>query len=270
MFSFFTRSGNHLVADELALSRWSSAQLSGPAVCGLLARQLETHHPDGFVPARLTVDLFRPVSNAPVEVRSEVVRQGPRITVADASIVQDARILVRASAMFLATGAEPPGQVWKPVSDLPAPPEGCMSASGGPPLFKSGDRDWTHDFAANQNADRKISWHSMPPLVAGEPLSPFQHVAMVGDTTNHVCHWGSEGAGYINADMTLALSRLPLGHELGLRADNTIAAEGISIGTAAMYDRSGPLGTCVVTTLSNTRRLIDFSSPVEADSPASR
>ncbi|NMM92254.1 hypothetical protein B2J88_49825, partial [Rhodococcus sp. SRB_17] len=77
---------------------------------------------------------------------------------------------------------------------------------------------------------------------------------------NLVCHWGSEGAGYINADMTLTLSRLPLGYELGLRADNTIATEGISIGTATLYDRTGPLGTCVVTAVSNARRQIDFAS----------
>lgn len=103
----------------------------------------------------------------------------------------------------------------------------------------------------------------MPALVAGEPLSPFQHAALVGDTTNHVCHWGSAGAGYINTDMTLTLSRLPIGHEIGLRADNAIAAEGISIGTATLYDRRGPLGTCIVTTLSNARRQVDFAVPVD-------
>ncbi|WP_169823261.1 thioesterase family protein [Aldersonia kunmingensis] len=140
-----------------------------------------------------------------------------------------------------------------------------MSPEGSPPLFKSGDRDWTHDFAANQNADRKTSWQSMPALIAGEPLSPFQHAALVGDTTNHVCHWGSQGAGYINTDMTLTLSRLPIGHEIGLRADNAIAADGISIGTATIYDRCGPLGTCVVTTLSNARRQVDFAVPVDED-----
>ncbi len=82
----------------------------------------------------------------------------------------------------------------------------------------------------------------------------------MGDATNHLCHWGSEGAGYINADVTVNLPRLPIGYELGLRADNVIASAGISIGAATLYDRTGPVGTCAVTAMSNARRQVDFST----------
>src|SRR6476659_5351808 len=100
MVSFLSRQGDQLVAEELAVSHWAPTQLNGPVVCGLLARELETHCPAGFVPARMTVDLFRPVLNAHVEVRSEVVRQGKRIAVVDASIVQEGQVRVRASVAF--------------------------------------------------------------------------------------------------------------------------------------------------------------------------
>ncbi|WP_067837651.1 thioesterase family protein [Nocardia lijiangensis] len=264
MVSFFVGQGDQLVAEKLAVSPWAPDKQSGTGICGLLARELEAHCPDGFVPARLTVDLYQPVANEAFDMRSKVVRQGSRIAVVDAALVQDGQERARASAVFLTTGAEPPGQVWSPVEDLPAPPEGCVSPDGSPPLFKSGERDWTSDYAANQNAERKVSWHSLPPLVDGEPITPFQRAAILGDATNHVCHWGSEGAGYINADVTVTLSRLPVGYELGLRADNTIAAGGISIGSATLYDRTGPVGTCVVTTLSNARRQIDFTTTTTA------
>ncbi|MER7454317.1 hypothetical protein ABTW96_28970 [Nocardia beijingensis] len=39
-----------------------------------------------------------------------------------------------------------------------------------------------------------------------------------------------------------------------------VAADGISIGTATSYDRTGPLGTCVVTALSNARRQVDLAA----------
>ncbi|MFD3427308.1 thioesterase family protein [Nocardia fluminea] len=110
-------------------------------------------------------------------------------------------------------------------------------------------------------ADRKISWHAMPALATGEKLTPFQHAAMVADTANRICHWGLQGAGYINADVTLTLSRPPIGYELGLRADDALAADGVSIGTATIYDRTGPIGTCVVTLLSNADKLIDYTAP---------
>ncbi|MEV0339381.1 acyl-CoA thioesterase domain-containing protein [Nocardia sp. NPDC050713] len=264
MVSFFVRQNDQLVAEKLAVSPWAPDKLSGTGVCGLLAREIETHCPDGFVPARLTVDLHQPVANAAFDMRSRVVRRGSRIAVVDAAMVQDGQERARASAVYLITGDEPPGRVWSSAEDLPMPPQGCVLPEGSPPLFKSGEREWTSDFAANQNAERKVSWHSLPPLVADEPITPFQRAAILGDATNHVCHWGSEGAGYINADVTVALSRLPIGYELGLRADNTIAADGISIGSATLYDRTGPVGTCVVTTLSNARRRIDFATTTSA------
>ncbi|MFD9552554.1 hypothetical protein ACFWBG_34665 [Nocardia salmonicida] len=61
--------------------------------------------------------------------------------------------------------------------------------------------------------------------------------------------------------MTLAFSRPPIECELGLRTDDALAADSVSIGTATMYDRTGPLGTCVVTSLSNADKLIDYIAP---------
>ncbi|QIS03716.1 thioesterase family protein [Nocardia brasiliensis] len=265
MVSFFGWQGDRLVAERLAVSPWSPGKLSGTGVCGLLARELETHCPGGFVPARLTVDLYQPVADAPFELCGTVVRRGSRIVVADAGLLQDGVRRARATAVFLTTADAPPGRVWRPEEFLPMPPQGCVAPEGSPPLYKSGENDWTADFAANQNAERKASWHSLPPLVAGETITAFQRTAILGDATNHICHWGSAGAGYINTDVTVALSRLPVGYELGLRADNTIASAGISIGTATLYDRQGPIGTCVVTALANTRRQIDFATTPSTD-----
>lgn len=260
VLGFFTRQGEEFLPTELSVSWWAPNQLSGVPVCGLLGLGLEQHCPEGFVPARMTVDLYQPVFDAPTRVRTELVRRGSRIVVADAWLVQDGQDRVRASAVFLRTGEQPPGAVWSPTLELPVPPEGCLSPDGARPLFKSGDGEWTGDFAVTQNAERKASWHSMPPLISDEPMTPFQRAAITADTANQVCHWGTAGAGYINADVTLTLSRLPVGYEVGMKADNVYAESGISIGTAVMYDRSGPLGTCTVATLSNARRQIDFAA----------
>lgn len=82
---------------------------------------------------------------------------------------------------------------------------------------------------------------------------------MPGGNTSMVCNWGSRGIGYINADMTLTLTRDPEGPALGLLAQNHIAAAGIAVGTAVLYDRNGALGTSVVSTVSNARRQVDLS-----------
>ncbi|MEV0080132.1 acyl-CoA thioesterase domain-containing protein [Nocardia neocaledoniensis] len=257
---FFTVRDGSYVASELAISRWSSKQLNGVGVCGLLAKEAEKHSPGaGFVPARFTVDLFRPVLNEPITLRSEVVRAGNRVRVVDSWIMQHGQVRARATVLYLAATDNPPGEVWEPTLSLPVPERVLDDPEGAPPLLKCGDEDWTTDFSAVQNAGRKVAWHNLPPLVAGEPFSPFQRAAAIGDVTNLVCHWGSEGVGYINTDVTLTLSRLPVGAELGLQALDHVASAGVAVSTATLYDRAGRLGTCVITALANARRQVDLA-----------
>ncbi|NKY50900.1 acyl-CoA thioesterase domain-containing protein [Nocardia vermiculata] len=260
MVAFFSREDAGFVAGDFAVSRWSDQQVAGPAVCGLLARELETHSPGaGFIPARLTVDLFRPVLTEPITVHSTVVRTGTRVRVADAWITQHDEVRVRASVMYLAAAEQPPGLVWQADAPLPVPEVRLDAPTGQPPLFKCGEQDWTGDFAAAQNGERKSMWQNLPPLVEGEPISGFQRAAFLGDTTNLVCNWGTEGVGFINSDVTLTLTRLPLGPEVGLHAQDHISADGIAVGTATLYDRTGRIGTSVVTGLANARRQVDMA-----------
>ncbi|WP_433204110.1 acyl-CoA thioesterase domain-containing protein [Nocardia sp. CA-107356] len=259
-------------ATGLAVSPWAPTQVGGTAVCGLLARQAETHCPGtAFIPARFTVDLFRPVLDEPIRLHSEVVRDGRRVRVIDASIVQHDQVRARATVMYLAVTEQPPGQVWRAERQLPTPVRKLDGAEGDPPLFKSGDFDWTGDFASGQNSERKCAWHDIPSLVDGEPNSPFQLAAYVADATNMVCNWGTEGVGYINCDVTMTLSRLPEGPEVGLQAQDHVAADGVAIAAATMYDRTGPLGMSVVTGISNALRQVDLAAFAAAQSfPAPR
>ncbi|BEK90519.1 hypothetical protein [Nocardia seriolae] len=155
---------------------------------------------------------------------------------------------------------EPPGEVWQPTLDyLPVPDQRLDGPHGSPPLFKSGIHDWTHDFASGVNPHRKSAWNNVPCLIEGRPITPFERAAFVGDTANLVCNWGTQGVGYINSDVTLTLTRLPEAPEVGLVAQNHIAANGIAVATAVLYDRSGPLGTTTITALANAMRLIDMA-----------
>ncbi|MGW5439352.1 acyl-CoA thioesterase domain-containing protein [Nocardia asteroides] len=252
---FFTVRDGMYVASDLAVSRWSPNQLHGVGVCGLLAVEAEKHSPgDGFIPARISVDLFQQVTRDPIALESTVVRAGNRIKVVDSRLVQQGQTRARATVTFLAATDDPPGTVWQPSRQLPVPDLRNDDPQGAPPLFKSGDADWITDFTTARDAERKVAWQNLPSLVAGEPFTPFQRAAATGDLTNLVCHWGSRGVGYINADMTLTLSRLPVGPELGLQALGHVPHAGVAVSTATMYDRQGPLGTCVITALANDRR----------------
>lgn len=81
--------------------------VSGPAVVAALARELEAGHGHAeFHPARLTVDLFAPVRFVPLRVRTRSVREGNRIRVADAEVLQGPDAVVARATL----PPDPPGR----------------------------------------------------------------------------------------------------------------------------------------------------------------
>ncbi|MGN6250333.1 MAG: acyl-CoA thioesterase domain-containing protein [Marmoricola sp.] len=264
--SFFRPlAGDLLEPMPVAQSLWSSGQMHGVAVSAALARALEsalvgTGRRD-LRPARYSVDLFRPAAMQPARVRASVVREGPRLCLVDAELEQDGVRRARASVVFLAPSRTPEGRVWTPGHAFEVPPEDLVPVSDRPrpPVFHSDEVGWDTDFTAHQNASRKRVWHTAVPVVAGERPTAFQAVAGIADATSMVTNWGSNGVEFINTDITVTLARLPVGLEIGLAATDRVEQDGIAVGTAAVYDRQGPLGTSMVAALANARRTVDLT-----------
>ena len=194
------------------------------------------------------------------------MREGKRICLVDALLTQDGERVARASAIFLKPSSSAPGTVWTP-DDRPAPPpEDVAPVSSEPrvPFFHS-EAGWTQTFADHQNGSRKASWNTGIPVVAGEQVTPFQAVAAMADGASLVTNWGDRGVEYINTDITLTLARLPEGVEIGLAAEDRVEHDGIAVGTAVVFDRTGQVGTSVVTSLVNARRTVDFDGVEYSD-----
>jgi hypothetical protein len=268
--SFFRADGALLVPTELAQSMWDTDQLHGVAVSGALARALERqvadHGRPDLHPARLTVDLFRPATMAPCDVTAEVVREGRRICVVDALLTQHGRPVARATAVFLAATARTVGEVWSP-SERPAPPPLDVAPPTTTPHvpFLHSASGWSQHFGEHQNASRKQLWSTAIPVLAGERITPFQAAAALADGASLVTNWGTRGVEYINTDITLTLARQPDGVEVGLWAVDRVEHAGIAVGTATVFDRTGPLGTAVVTSLANAASAVDLGAVQYAD-----
>ncbi|MGY2062514.1 acyl-CoA thioesterase domain-containing protein, partial [Nocardia gipuzkoensis] len=200
-----------------------SDQVVGPALCGLLAGAIENDHgTDGFVPVRLTVDLFKPARMRPLTVATTRVRDGRRIRLADAVLTQDEGPVARASVVLLQPSQEPPGVIWKRESQPLPPPADLTAPDGIPaaPLWNSDASGWSSSVAEHEDDSRKRSWQSPVPAVAGVAATPFVRAAMAAEQTSMVTNWSDAGIGFINTDLTLGLSRLPIGTWIGLEADN--------------------------------------------------
>ena len=96
-------------------------------------------------------------------------------------------------------------------------------------------------------------------VVEGVTNSPLVNAVYAAEGTSLVTNLGTAGIGYINGDLTVALARLPVDEWIYLQADSHWVADGISTGSATLYDRVGAFGTGVVTAVSNPAAQIDFA-----------
>jgi len=121
---FFTRRGDAFIPNPVCNGPWDPNSMHGRVVIGLLAFAIEQRHgSDDFVPARLTVDMFRlPDVMAPIEVTTKLIRDGKRIKVAEAEFVSGGTAMARASCQLLRRTKNAPGNVWSPPNwDAPLP-----------------------------------------------------------------------------------------------------------------------------------------------------
>lgn len=253
------------VPTVFARSAWSDTMVNGPAIVAAAARSLEAEHgAEGFQPARLTVDLFAPVrTEPPLVARTEEVRAGNRIRVADVELTQDGKPVARATLVQLRRGEQPPGRIWRSgrLVGPPAEAEPSPDKPGSNVFFGSGDGPgvWDRDMGRHQNDQRKRFWQQPLDTIVGEDSTPFQRAVTLAESTSLMTHWGDEGIGFINADLTVALARLPRSRDLGIEADEHISADGVAVGTASLFDREGVFATGTVVAVSNAGRQIDFT-----------
>jgi len=221
-----------------ARSHWGDDHLNGPAVVGLAAYALEDDCvSDDFMPARLTVSLFRAARRVPTAVTVRVVRDGRRVRSAECEVAQAGWLVARATLLQYRRTTVPPGQLWTAPMSFPCPP----------PLQK-GSQTAVHSDAAecgrspgeHQNDSRKRFCNSAIDVVAWQLSLLFLRAVMVAEATSLVTNIGTHGVGYINGNLTVGLARLPVGEWIDVQADSHWAADGVAVGTATLFDARVP------------------------------
>ena len=103
---------------------------------------------------------------------------------------------------------------------------------------------------------RKRMWiRETIPLVAGEALTPFVRVASAADIASPLSMSSELGLGYVNADISLYLHRLPVGEWIGWEVCDHGNAAGVGVGECRVYDERGPIGKSVVCAVANPRSI---------------
>jgi hypothetical protein len=260
---FFAKRGDAFIPNQVSNGPWDPNSMHGRVVVGLLAHVIEERHgADEFVPARLTVDMYRlPDVLTPVEVTTKLARDGKRIKVVEAEFFSGGTSMARASCQLLRRTENAPGNVWSPASwDAPLPD--TIPAPTDPRLGMNGK--WTTRPIAGHMGSlgpRRLWMSEVRELVEGTPMSPFVHVATGADFASPFANAGDQGLGYINSDVTLYLHRLPVTRWVGFDVVNHHASDGIAIGECWLYDEKGPIGTSTVAALAQRKPMKDVPPP---------
>jgi hypothetical protein len=244
MNALFTEAGlDRWQPTELTRGPWNPEALHGGPVGALLARAVEPLLTP-LQPARLTIELLRPVPVAPLEDSATVTRDGRSVRVVQASIVHDGTTVATATALGIREkNLEVPSQ---PTDRPPGPAEGVERPRG----------DQEYDAFHNTGVDHRFvegllgqpgpatDWIRLrAPVVPGEQPSPLQRVAAAADFGNGISGLDEmQSLLFINPDLTIHLHRLPVGEWICLDAQSRYEQNGIGLAVSRLYDEQGPIG----------------------------
>lgn len=248
--AFFQPEAEYFLPRPHAQSPWSASVVHGRLLAGLAARAIESAHgQQEFQFARFTVDLFRSPPMEPVQVKSELVRAGGRIRVADASVWVGGVETVRASAVMLRRSEQAQTQVWR-APEWSIPPPDTLDRPPAPPgVILPLDMRPVPGRGFGTDVQKQVWLRDVYQLVEGENLSPFVRATMAADLASPLAHSGAGGLQFINADIGLYLHRLPQGEWIGLEVTGHLSRESVAVGQCTLYDTAGAVGysiTCAV------------------------
>jgi hypothetical protein len=247
----FTRSGNTYIPSEGTRGPWSDdAQHAGP-VAGLIAALIEEHEPErDLAVVRITYELLRPLPLRPlrVELGSEFAGRSADRVVARVLDGADDKLLAVARALRLRRrDFETPRTAETPVTS----PADC------PPVDLIGfDRVGfvTHGVELRLLSGNPFRapgpaavWFRLrQPVLAGRRLSGLQRICATADFGNGISNVvGFDAALFINADLTVAVHRDPIGEWLCLDSVTHANDRGSGLTTSRLLDPDGQVGVAL-------------------------
>lgn len=250
--ALFTLDGARLVPNPLTRGPWDAAAMHGGPASALLARAIERFE-DGerMFTMRIGVDLLRPVPLAPLEVRVRWERPGKRVQLVGASLLANDVEVARATGLRMRRETLALDEPLQPALAPPPPPEAGRDRAD---RAYDPEREVLFHLAAVEHRvvagdyDQRgpaTDWMRLRlPFVAGEETSPLCRAVITADFGNGLSAQllRSDGYTFINADLTVALHRYPVGEWVCLEARSELSPASLSLVDSRLWDEQGPIG----------------------------
>ena len=254
--SMFARDGESFHPTEWAVGPWSKDLLQGSAFGGLMVRAPEQNAAPGTVLARLSFDLWRPVTREPLTVALTVLREGRKASTVEASLTQSDRAVARCTAVYLRTDSS-----LTPAPVDRAPPS--LGPEAGRPIPDVARR-WSPFFTGVDTRTVEgdllkpgpaACWFNLQrPLVAGETNSALVHVVSAADLCSGISAIVDlRRVTFVNADLTIVLWRQPRAPWILLSAQTQAGDQGTGVARGTLSDVDGAFGACEQTLIFERR-----------------
>jgi hypothetical protein len=239
--------GSRVLTTPLASGPWNPNHQHGAAPTALICWAVEripTREP--MQVARITVDLLRPVPIAPLELKTEVVREGRKIQLCSAQLFADGVEVTRASVLKIRTAQfQLPDSVVEERVALPGPEESRTPRRDpeGTNLFTAGLQLRAAKGGFRRPGPAAMWFRAERPLIAGESISQLMRAAIAADFCNGTSsmldfrEWT-----FINGDLNINLARMPVGEWVLLDAESYVGPSGAGVAFARLGDVQGYFG----------------------------
>lgn len=250
--ALYEADGDAFVPSAYTRGPWSrDHQHAGPP-SALLARALVgASRIAGGQTVRAAFDILRPVPIAPLTVATEFLRPGRNVEQLEATLAlaADGTELMRARAwrmraerIVLDDGLSDPSPGPAPPEDIaPAPRAGFF----GEETAYADAIEWRFVRGTWDAPGPATAWTRMKvDLVAGEPITPLQHLLVAGDATSGISaalDWASWN--FLNVDFSVSLEREPAGEWIAMDAVTRFGTHGAAAAHCEYADRDGRVGT---------------------------
>ncbi|MEC9474183.1 MAG: thioesterase family protein [Actinomycetota bacterium] len=234
-------------ATDLSRGPWSHGVMHGGPICGLLARTIENRlDREDLVCSRLTVEILSGVPVGLLETSSELIKNGKRTAVVEASISRNGQLLARATSQWLSSPErlQSNGASTAEIPPQRADPGAHPDMNYPRPGFNADAVELRVIRGSTEESGPGLIWARLDhPLVAGESPSRFQQAATLCDLGAAV-GWehSDDDQPFINTDVTLQLLRSPESEWILFDSAVHRVSSNLACCNTTLMDQSGLLG----------------------------